>query len=216
MVLFDHRGNSVIVRSVATYRDSEKIARTLSVLWGGVTSIRCPVKGNVFRETIIPGRISQSMEIGKARREALAKGSDPVQAVIAASEGTLLIQGKVTDFEWADREGFMFGTFQIEGAGSYESHRMKIWLKNENLISWMDEKPYVMSPDLLCAVETEGATPFTNDQIRKGMDMTVFGVPPHPLWRTAKGIELVSARHFGYDLPYEPMEEVVKAFSGKP
>ena len=104
----------------------------------------------------------------------------------------------------------MFGSMQIAGTDHFEGHSLKIWMKNENLISWIDGEPYVMSPDLICAVETEGARPFTNDEVRKGMDVTVFAIPPHPLWRTAEGIELVSARHFGYDLPYRPLEALVK------
>jgi DUF917 family protein len=210
LIVFDNRENVVVVKSVAEYKDAEQIARTLSVLWGGATSVRCPVKGDLFKKSIIPGGLSRSINIGKARREAIESGDDPIEAVLGSSGGTLLFQGAVTHFEWEDRGGFMFGNMQITGKDRLKGHTLKIWLKNENLISWLDEEPYVMSPDLICAVETEGAMPFTNDEVRKGMDLTVFGIPPHPLWRTAEGIELVSAQHFGYDLPYRPLEELVK------
>ncbi len=212
LILFDNRGDTVIVRSVAGYRDAEQIARSLSILWGGATSVRCPVKGDVFKKSIIPGGVSKSINIGKNRREAIGRGDNPIEAVLGASGATLLFQGEVTDFEWEDRGGFMFGTIQITGKDRFEGHSFKIWLKNENLISWLDEEPYVMSPDLICVVETDGAKPFTNDEVRKGMNVTVFGIPPHRLWRTAEGIELVSARHFGYDLPYRHLEAVVKDF----
>jgi DUF917 family protein len=212
LILFDNRGDTVIVRSVAGYRDAEQIARSLSILWGGATSVRCPVKGDVFKKSIIPGGVSRSISIGKARREAIGRGDNPIEAVLGASGATLLFQGEVTDFEWEDRGGFMFGTIRITGKDRFEGHSFKIWLKNENLISWLDEEPYVMSPDLICVVETDGAKPFTNDEVRKGMSVTVFGIPPHPLWRTEEGIELVSARHFGYDLPYRHLEAVVKDF----
>jgi hypothetical protein len=212
MILFDGSGNTVIVKSVADYGDAERIARSLSILWGGATGVRCPVKGSVFKKSIIPGRVSKSVEIGKARRKAIQRGGDTLEAVLNASGGVLLFQGEVTRFEWEDRGGFMYGTVEFTGRDRFEGHGFKIWMKNENLISWIDEEPYVMSPDLICAVETDGAKPFTNDEIRKGMDVTVFGIPPHPLWRTQEGIELVSARHFGYDLPYRPLEAVIKAF----
>jgi len=211
LILFDNRGDTVIVRSVAGYRDAEQIARSLSILWGGATSVRCPVKGDVFKKSIIPGGVSKSINIGKNRREAIDRGDNPIEAVLGASGATLLFQGEVADFEWEDRGGFMFGTTQITGKDRFEGHSFKIWMKNENLISWLDEEPYVMSPDLICAVETDGAKPFTNDEVRKGMNVTVFGIPPHPLWRTEKGIELVSARHFGYDIPYRHLEAVVKS-----
>jgi len=166
----------------------------------------------VFKKSVIPGWVSKSINIGNARREAIEKGDDPIGAVLDASGGTLLFQGQITHFEWEDREGFMFGSYQISGKDRFEGHSFKVWLKNENLVSWLDGEPYVMSPDLICAVETDGAKPFTNDEVHEGMDVTVFGIPPHPLWRTQKGIDLVSATHFGYDLPYRPLEEVVRDY----
>ena len=36
-------------------------------------------------------------------------------------------------------------------------------------------------------------------------------IPAHALWRTAKGIELLGPRHFGFDFDYVPIETLQKA-----
>jgi len=35
----------------------------------------------------------------------------------------------------------------------YAGHHLKIWYKNENHISWLDEKPYITSPDGLNVID---------------------------------------------------------------
>jgi DUF917 family protein len=67
----------------------------------------------------------------------------------------------------------------------------------------------VMSPDLLCAVEAGTGEPFTNSQLREGLALVVFGVPAHPIWRTPEGLALSGPAHFGFDLPYRPLEALL-------
>ena len=105
MVLTDMKGNSVLVRKVASFKDAEKIARAMAVVGEGTTAVRCPVKGNVFKKTIIPGGVTKAIEIGKALRKAEERHEDPVQAVIQASGGIEFFRGTVKQFKWEDREG---------------------------------------------------------------------------------------------------------------
>ena len=57
---------------------------------------------------------------------------------------------KVAAKEWEDRAGYMYGTTTIAGADGFKGHTLKVWFKNENHISWLDDKPYVTSPDMIC------------------------------------------------------------------
>jgi len=88
MVLTDMKGNSVLVRKVASFQDAERIARAMAVVGGGTTAVRCPVKGNVLKRTMIPGGVTKAIEIGRALREAELHQKDPVDAVIHVSGGT--------------------------------------------------------------------------------------------------------------------------------
>jgi DUF917 family protein len=37
----------------------------------------------------------------------------------------------------------------------------------------------------------------------------VFGRRAYKIWRTKRGIELFSPRHFGFDIGYRPIEDIV-------
>ncbi len=210
MVLTDRKGNSVLVKKVASFEFAEKIARAMAVVGGGTTAVRCPVRGDLFKRTIIPGGVSKAIEIGRALREAEGCRQDPVQAVIRASGGTELFRGTVKKFEWEDRDGFLWGTVTVGGEDRYEGSELKVWLKNENLLSWLDGKPYVLTPDLICILDARTGRPITNSTLKEGRAIVVFGIPCHPFWRRGEAIDLVSPKHFGFDIPYTPMEEVLK------
>jgi len=210
MVLTDMKGNSVLVRKVASFEYAEKIARAMAVVGGGTTAVRCPVKGDLFKRTIIPGGVSKAIEIGRALRGAEEHDEDPVQAVIRASGGVEFFRGTVNQFEWEDRDGFLWGTITVRGEDRYEGHELKVWLKNENLLSWLDGKPYVLSPDLICILDAKAGRPITNSNMKEGRKIVAFGIPCHPFWRKREAIDLVSPKHFGFDIPYIPMEQVIK------
>ncbi len=160
---------------------------------------------------VVGGTVSKAMAIGRRLRVARAAGQDPVEAIIQAAGGTWLFQGKLSRLAWEDRGGFMWGDYWLQGAGRSQGHTLRIWLKNENEISWLDEQPFVTTPDLLCAVEAHTGQPFTNSALREGLEMVVFGVPVDPVWRTPAGLEVTGPRHFNFDLTYQPMEEVLSA-----
>ena len=42
-----------------------------------------------------------------------------------------------------------------------------------------------------------------------GREVSVVGVRAEPLWRTEKGLRLLGPKHFDYDIPYRPMEELL-------
>jgi len=211
MVLTDMKGNSVLVRKVASFRDAERIARAMAVVGGGTTAVRCPVSGNVLKKTIIPGGVSKAIEIGKALREAESHDKDPVHAVVQSSGGKEFFRGEVREFEWEDRDGFLWGTITAKGEDRYKRHELKVWVKNENLLSWLDRKPYVLTPDLICILDAKTGKPITNSNMKEGAKIVVFGIPCHPFWRTREAIDLVSPKHFDFDIPYTPMEKVIKA-----
>jgi len=212
MILTDMNGNSIVVKKVGSFKDAERIARAMAVIGGGTTAVRCPVEGKRLKKALIPGGVSKAIEIGKAWREAEQIGTDPVSAVIQASGGKEFFRGEVSRFEWEDREGFLWGTLTVRGEGRYKGHELKIWMKNENLISWLDGSPYVVSPDLICVLDSHTGKPITNSKMEEGRKIVIFAVPSHPFWRSPEAIDLVSPKHFGFDIPYIPMEEVIRPF----
>jgi DUF917 family protein len=135
---------------------------------------------------------------------------DPVEAVVQASGGTEFFRGEVDQFKWEDRDGFLWGTINVRGEGRYKRHELKVWIKNENLLSWLDGKPYVLTPDLICILDATTGKPITNSNMKEGTKIVVFGIPSHPFWRTQEAIDLVSPKHFDYDIPYTSMEDIIQ------
>ena len=211
MALCDVWGNHILVSQTESFRSAEQIARALSVIGGGTVTVRCPIKGSDLRRMVIGGTVSKAMTIGRRLREAGAAGRDAVTAIIEAAGGTWLFQGKVSRLAWEDRGGFLWGDYWLQGTERSEGHTLRIWLKNENEISWLDDRPFIMTPDLLCAVETKTGRPLTNSDLREGLEMVVFGVPAEPVWRTPEGLALTGPKHFNFDLTYRPMEEILSA-----
>lgn len=212
MVLTDDRGNSVLVRKTAGFRDAERIARSMAVIGGGTTVVRCPVDGKTLKTAAIPHGVSKAMAIGKAWREARPSGLPADQAVILASGGTELFAGTVSRFDWEDRDGFLWGTLFIGGDEKYRGHELKVWLKNENLVSWLDGAPYVVTPDLICIIDRDTGKAITNTNIAQGLRVTVFAIPADPFWRTENALDLVSPKHFDFDIPYVPMEQRLRVW----
>ena len=212
MVLTDDRGNSVLVRKTADFRDAERIARAMAVIGGGTTVVRCPVDGKMLKTAAIPNGVSKAMSIGKGCREAQRSGIPADQAVILASGGTELFAGTVSRFDWEDRDGFLWGTIFITGDEKYQGHELKVWLKNENLVSWLDNAPYVVTPDLICIIDRGTGKAITNTNMTQGLEVTVFAIPADPFWKTEKALDLVSPKHFDFDIPYVPMEQILRGW----
>ena len=90
----------------------------------------------------------------------------------------------------------------------------KVFVKNENIISWLDGKPDVMPPDLICNLDPKtGDTVFAQGLGAYPMnaDVAMVGIPISKMWRTPKGIEVLGPRHFGFDLDFVPLEQTLKS-----
>lgn len=209
MVLADVWGNTIVALHAENYRAAERIARSMAVIGGGTTAVRCPMSGKRLKETIIPGTVSKALKVGQALREAREQKADPVEAIIQASEGIRLFEGVVDKYDWEDREGFLWGNLFITGENQYSGQSLRIWLKNENEISWLNDRPFIMTPDSLCILNAETGDPITNTNMQEGLQVVVFGIAAPAIFRTPEGLDLVGPKHFDFDLQYVPIEELV-------
>ncbi|MFW6305700.1 MAG: hypothetical protein ACOC1V_07985 [Candidatus Saliniplasma sp.] len=63
---------------------------------------------------------------------------------------------------------------------------MKIWFKNEHLVSWSNAEPYVAAPDLITLVTGEKAEPLLNPNIKKDQEVAVLAFKADDKWGTEK------------------------------
>jgi len=118
----------------------------------------------------------------------------------------------VTDFAGCPRQpgdDAGHGERAQTGTGPFTGHTYKVYVKNENIVAWLDGVPDAMSPDTI-----QNLDPKTGDAHKSGAlggykigaELAIIGYETSPMWRTPKGIEVFGPRHFGFDFDYVPLE----------
>jgi DUF917 family protein len=206
----DEWGDVTIVKTAANYHLAEILGKEISVagfgLAGGAGFL---MKGREMKEVVIRNTLSECMIAGQTLREAVESKKDPAEAVAKATNGWILFKGKVVKKQWEDKEGYLWGTSTIEGDGGFKGHKFKIFFKNENHVTWLDEAPYVTSPDIIQVIQRHTGEPVTNTNLKEGDDVSVVGLKGRTPFRKPKGLEILGPKNFGFDIPYKPIESVI-------
>lgn len=216
MAMANAIGDVMIVKRAADDYRGEDIARYMSVVSGGMISVaRAPSSAASYKRGIVPNSISRCIRLGSVVRESKEKEQDPVEAILESDPDCVrLFHGKAKSWTRKEEGGFMWGDVKVQGAGDFRGRRMRIWYKNEYLITWVNDKIYATCPDSITIVSSstgEGLTGWTpNLKKQFGMDVDVLGFKAHDLWRTERGIDLFGPKHFGYNIKYVPVEKVGK------
>jgi DUF917 family protein len=208
----------ILAKTVDDYR-MEDLGRAIAVASGGGSAGALSMSGKDLKRGVIPGSVSQAILFGRTVREARAAGKDPIDALVKVSKGYKLFQGVVTKSDDKGDRGFSWSDVSIRGTKEFEGHTYRVWVKNENNLTWLDGKPDAMAPDFIANLD-----PTTGDTINPAVlgsyvvnqQVVLVGWPNSTLWRTPQGIEVFGPRHFGFDFDYVPIEELQKARALKP
>jgi uncharacterized protein len=199
----DVRGLEAIVDKVPSWRWMERVSRRICVEYGSIASTcKAPRTGGEVRQWAIHGSTSKAIDIGGAVRKAQRAHDDPIAAILAVAHGKVLFAGKVSDVERRTTEGFLRGRTRLEGSGDWRGTLLEIGFQNEWIVAWLDGEPLVMSPDLICVLDSVGGEAVGTETIRYGQRVTVIALPPAPVFLTPKGLAHVGPRAFGYDLEF--------------
>lgn len=205
-------GDRIIIdRAVDDYR-VEDLSRAIAIAsGGGVWMAMNAMSGETTKKCVIKNNLSQAILFGRTVREACENGQDPIAALVRVSYGYRLFDGIVVKAEHEKKNGFTWSNVELEGRGDFEGHTYRIFVKNENILSWFDGNPDVMPPDLICNLDPKTGDALPGWNIRGyplGTEVAMVGIPASDLWRSAAGIEVMGPRHFGFDLDYIPIEEL--------
>lgn len=209
LVMCDLWGNVNIIESAINFGMVEEYGRSIVMVTNQMTgNIGFLMKVKELKEVMIPGTLTDSYVVGKTIRKAReAAGQDPVEKAVEVIGGYLLFKGTVTGREFEDKKGFMFGTHVFEGLDEFQGHTFKIWFKNENHITWLDNKPYVCSPDIITVVALGDCEPITNTYLKVRQQVAIIG-KPHTKYRDKGDVNLLIPKHFGFDIEWKPMERM--------
>jgi DUF917 family protein len=206
----DAWGTRIIAKDAGNVHMTERLAKHLALAAFGLTAVaNTPLRADEMKETIVHGTLSKSMRIGKEIRRARDEGQDLFDAALAVANAWRLFEGEVASWKIEDRGGYSYGRTRLSGIGEFSGQELEVWFKNENHISWLDDEPWICSPDLLTLVYKKDGRGPSNSEIRVGDTLVAIGMRGDPAFRSARGLELAGPRHFGFDIDYVPIEELV-------
>src|SRR5437899_6870888 len=204
LMLVDVRDNAVIVAQAASWKWMERLSRTACVAVGSIAATcKAPRTGKEVKECGILHSTSKAIRLGQTVQAARRAHRDPIEAIIEAERGQLLFTGKIADVARRATEGFLRGTAKIDGLGDHRGQRFELAFQNEFAVGWLDGTPRVMTPDLICVMDTVSGEAIGTETLRYGQRVSVVALPAPPVLRTPKGLEHVGPRAFGYDLEFK-------------
>jgi DUF917 family protein len=208
LAMISKYGDKVILKKSVSDNRAEDICRTISRISDGSIGVtRCPMTINDAKRAVINGSISEAIRLGKGVRKANEKKEDVIPVIEKEANAKLICIGKVKEFNRLEEGGFTSGTIVIKSNGSF----LRIWYKNEYLLSWMNEQPFISCPDSILIVNRitgQGLSLWTEDFYQKNIDVAVFFKPSAPIWQTKKGLEIFGPQVFDLNWKY-------KSYNGK-
>ena len=202
----DEKGNRAVFTQGVDAHWLERLARSTAVQMGGHAGCAVAVmSGADAKRTAISSTLSWARALGDAVRASREAKEDPVDAVLAATAGTVMFRGKIVDVERRTVDGWVRGRLELDGIGADTGHTMAIAFQNENLIAWRDGEVVATVPDLICICNVEDGEPITTEILRYGYRVAVLGIPCSEMLRTPEAMAVVGPPAFGYDLPFCPV-----------
>lgn len=199
-------GEKIVIQNVQNDFRAEEIVRAIAVASDNMVGVADHVNiGKVIKNALIPDMITYAENIGRLLRETNDAGGDVAEAIASANDGKVVFRGTVTNFPWETRDGFNFGEIHLDGEGMYSGEKYRIWLKNENIVSYRNEEVDVIAPDLICMIGENGK-PLTTPNFEVGQRMTVLALPAPEIWTTEEGLKCFGPEHFGFDFKYRPFK----------
>lgn len=203
--------NISTIQESVNWRMAERIGKMIAD--GGYS--KCAQAGfllpvNEMKDIVVKSTLTECYEVGKVIREAVENGNDPAEAAAKEVQGHVVFRGELTDKQSEDRQGYYWGTHTFVGSGEFEKQELKVWFKNENHVSWLNGEPYITSPDMLQIIDAKTGYPYTNNKLTVGTEVSVIAIKARPEFRTERGLEILSAKAFDFDIPYVPLEDILK------
>jgi len=205
-------GDMLVFEKSLSWQRLEDISRAIAIVSGGFNSTVMSVKGKDINESAVQGSYSKAIKVGKAIKKANESGDDPVEKIVEATKGYKIFEGDIVTRTTEGKSAFLWGDCWIKGTGDFDGKLFRFWYKNENQISWLDGEPYVTCPDPFTVIDSrtgEGLSNFRAEAWTQGRKVAVVGVKAVDIWRTERGLKIYNPRHFNFDMPYRPIEEIM-------
>jgi len=205
-------GDLIIFQEIFSHQRFEDLCRHIAMISGGSSSPVVSMEGKYVKMGKTHNTMSLAIKVGEAIHKAVDGGDDPIAALLKTTNGYKIFEGKVAYHVNEPEGGFHFGYTWIEGTGAWQGKTFKLYYKNENQISWIDEKPYITCPDPFTVIDKKtgiGLSNFNTMEWNPGREVAVTALKAADHWRTERGLKIYRPKHFGFDIEFKPIENIL-------
>ena len=212
-VAVDYSGGCVYFDTQDTLLYERQVRNIAMAMGGMVFTAEHPMTAEEARRAIVPGTISFALELGRTLNANFGNARQveaPIRALFERSDyGILkhLYTGKIVDIQRKIMGGFDVGEAVIESVGG-DRGSMHLSIKNEFLVATVDDQVVASVPDLITMVDHETSSPINSERVHYGQRVTVFGIGCPPHYRSARALQVVAPRAFGFDFDFVPIEDL--------
>ncbi|KAH8655435.1 hypothetical protein BX600DRAFT_469632 [Xylariales sp. PMI_506] len=222
--LNDAKGNSSIVMQAESPLRVEGLLRTAAIELGlGCAVCARPLNGDVVKEYVVPNTMSQAWYLGQAVHRARRSKINYIDAILATTIGRQLFRGKIIDVRRDIGKGYTMGSVLIAeenpestSASGETPRHMIIPFQNEYLYAAYTDatggnigEVVCTVPELISILGQDGEA-IGSQELRYGLQVSVIGMPAHPLWKTEKGLKVGGPEGFGLGMPFKEVGEYVQ------
>lgn len=210
-VAVDYAGGAVFFDTPDTLLYERQIRNIAMAMGGMVFTAEHPMTAEEARRAIVPGTISFALQVGQTLGANYGNAKHveaPLKTLFERSDyGVLkhLYSGKIVDINRKVVGGFDVGEAIIESVGN-DRPPLTLSIKNEFLVATIGDKVVASVPDLITMVDHETSSPINSERVHYGQRVTVFGIGCPPHYRTARALQVVAPRAFGFKFDYQPIE----------
>jgi len=165
----------------------------------------------VIRDTLtLAHKLGTTIENAKSSKSPVAALIEGIATEVAGTAVVHLIDGKITDLWRTTEKGFAIGWCDLVSL-SDSSLQARIEFQNEYLAFTVGGIPKVLTPDLICLVDSETAEPVPTPDVRYGQRVTAIGLSCHDVFRSEAALEVVGPGAFNMEYVYAPIEKHARA-----
>ncbi len=188
-------GSVLVIKEIGDVNNIEKIIRNLAIQSdGSVVVLDHFISVKEAKKVLTLNSISRAISTGRFIDENKQK-SDFLKLLAKQIEAKIIFEGVVKQVNLEDKDGFLQGFYFIKNSLGDE---LKIYVKNENIIAWKNEKMIVSCPNLIMTFDIETNSGIHNSQICKNQKVAVFSKKATEIWQTKEGLDLFHSSKFGF------------------
>ncbi len=181
--------SNVISGKFSSFDSIENYGRSICVEAGSSIALSLnPMIGKNYKKGMIPNTLSLAINIGRE----LAENKKSLYDISKNIYFNVICCGEIINIEQKIEDGFSKGHLTILDEKTEDQY--KIFIQNEYLGLWKNEKLIYASPDIITILDKESYVPILSESISWGMKVYIVTKKTNAIWYTPAGLEMTSLK----------------------